>query len=176
MLQFLVTDRKAERIGGNHVIMLPGSEGVFQQFDDCLCSLTVPGKDDRTPCVIMCHVVVERLHDIPMGNRVSAFRFLMGNHPRFHCNLAVIRSIETAIFPEESMGQAYGTVHLASLLRIVDVHVVINLAVRIPPVPNAGRDDVENIGLCQRIIWRIEPHRTVRIIRLGRQIVVRIRL
>ena len=74
------------------------------------------------------------------------------------------------------MGQAYGTVHLASLLRIVDVHVVINLAVRIPPVPNAGRGDVENIGLCQRIIWRIEPHRTVRIIRLGRQIVVRIRL
>mgnify|MGYP002301674723 CR=1 FL=1 len=47
MLQFLVTDRKAERIGGDHVIMLPGSEGVFQQFDDCLCSLTVPGKEKR---------------------------------------------------------------------------------------------------------------------------------
>ena len=138
--------------------MLLGSKGVFQQFDDCFCSLAVPGKDEGTSRVTMRHVVVERLHYIFVGNCVSAFCFLVGNHPRLHRNLAVIGRIETAIFSEEGMGQAYGTVHPASLLPVINVHVVINLALRIFPVPDAGRGDVENIGLHQRIVWRVEPH------------------
>ena len=151
--------------------MLLGRKRVFQQFDDRFRSLAVPGENERTPGIAMRHVVIECPYHVLVGNCVPAFCFFGRNRPRLHRNLTIVRRIEPAIFAEQGMSQAYGTVHPTSLFRVIDVHVVVGLAILILPVPNTSRGNVEHIDLCRRIHWRIEPHRAERIIRFGSQVI-----
>ena len=117
-----------------------------EQVDDRFGSLAVPGEDEGTTAVVVSEIVVESGNDVTQGYRVTFVDQLFTVHPRFHGDLAVVGGKEVAlpgkhVFTEQDGGGDEGPLH-----GIKRVHVVMDVAGGVLPIPRAGRYDVEHVG------------------------------
>ena len=154
-----------------HQPLVHARRHVLQQLDHSLRPLAEPGKDERTPAVLMLQIVVESTLHVSHRIGETFLHGVLPLHPRLQRNLAVVWRIEVIRVSKNISSQLQRRAQSATLVFIVDILEVHHTALRVLPVPHARRSDIEHIGLQTTVhgVCFLVPRTFLCIVRLCRQ-------